>query len=633
MTVGLLSIGRAPSYAGPGDIMPSWVIWAGLRAYNLAMRGTACVDIYNTVTTAIQTFNTLANGDLDAASIATFLGGNPGLVSKLWDQSGNGFHLTQATVANMPQYVASVPSLGGRPGMFFKKANSTLLASSSNSLATAVGTMTAVGGRMTDDGANFSYIFTSGSAPSGIAFSDRDGVQGFAGTFSPSPCLDLSSHAIDCVFNGTSSLTCIDGSVRSYDCGGATFNGGSFKVGLNMTGVVGEVGFHPSLFSQAGCAAQNANKNSYWFSATAYEGLVASRARRLETADGTNQYVQCRSGHVAAENLTSIAIAFESQSGAASTLTQAIEYPAGTFTQVKWLGAASYTFSSVYVMISDYIPVSIPAGATFWIRSYWADSIAGSFYNPWQNSFYGEATTLSTTPLTDLTMGGTIANSGAFSMPPCGIIGMTSNPSVFVGGDSIVQGLGAVMEDQSNTATGHNGKVGIIANSIGGQPFLNCGVSGSSVMPPGCGRMIPKVTHVINQIGINKLRGGASAATYIAAIASFLALTKPKQRRYQTTMTPDSTDPATPSAAFTTLGQQTGHSSNPQRVIFNDALRGGTTGLNLTGVIDVNNPLESSVDSGFWKVTPSPPYTSDGLHPNAAGYTAVINSNPLPAFV
>lgn len=625
MTVGILLLGSPAIYLGPGNVRSGWTAWGGFRAHSLETCGTSCVDIYNTVSTVTQTFNTLANGSLDLASIATFLGASAGKVAKIWDQTGNGWHWTQATPANMPDYIASIPSLGGKPGMFFKKANSTVLVSANNSLSTSTGTMSAVAGRLIDD-PTINGVLTSGTSSTGICFnSARDAAQGYAGTASGSPCLDLSSHAIDCVFNGVSSFSCIDGSIRTYDAGANTLNGSNFKVGNNLTGVVSEFGFHSAMFTQAECLAQSANKNIYWFNSTLYEGLVATRLRRLETSDGTNRYVQSRTGHVASENLTAIAIAFENQSGASATLTQAIEYPAGTFTQVTWLGATSYTYSTIYAIISDYIPISIPAGATFWIRSYYADSIAGCFYNTWQNSFYGEATTLSTTALTDLTMGGTITNSGAFSMPPCGIIGLTTNPSWFVCGDSLAMGVGD-SEDTTNTATGRDGKVGIIARSLGSVPFLNCGVSGANSMPSGCGRIVGKASHVINQIGINTLRGGASSATLTTAIAVFLSLLKPKQRRYQTTITTSGTS----TDGFVTVGNQTPHSSNAQRILFNDSLRALTSGLSLTGVINACDQLESSLDSGAWIVSPTPPYTGDGLHPNVAGYLIVKNANLVP---
>lgn len=48
-----------------------------------------------------------AAGDLDTAAAASFLAGDTGYITKWYDQSGNALDATQATLANMPLYVAS----------------------------------------------------------------------------------------------------------------------------------------------------------------------------------------------------------------------------------------------------------------------------------------------------------------------------------------------------------------------------------------------------------------------------------------------------------------------------------------------------------------------------------------------
>ena len=47
--------------------------------------------------------------------------------------------------------------------------------------------------------------------------------------------------------------------------------------------------------------------------------------------------------------------------------------------------------------------------------------------------------------------------------------------------------------------------------------------------------------------------------------------------------------------------------------------------------MDANTVLEAGpTDSGKWIVAPTPPYTGDGIHPNAAGYTLVQNAAMVP---
>ena len=52
-------------------------------------------------------FGFTSNGNLDTSAIATWLGGGSGFIMNWYDQSGNGRHSTQTTVAAQPLYVAS----------------------------------------------------------------------------------------------------------------------------------------------------------------------------------------------------------------------------------------------------------------------------------------------------------------------------------------------------------------------------------------------------------------------------------------------------------------------------------------------------------------------------------------------
>lgn len=376
-----------------------------------------------------------------------------------------------------------------------------------------------------------------------------------------------------------------------------------------------------------------------------YEGLVASRARFvINTNDATNKFMMSRSGHVATEALSSIKFAFanfsltgarEQGNGAASTITASVEYPAGTFTQIKFAGSSSGSIPDADLIFSDFVTVSIPLGATFWVRSFISNT-AGLSYNTWQSTFFGEATTLSATSISDQTLGGTITNSGAFSFPPVAILGLTTNPSVMIVGDSIALGLTAGdTEDSSNTATGFNAKVGIVARSMGNVPFVNMARFGEQAAGWSGGaaaraKLIQKSSHVFCEMGINDLHAGSSSATLITALQAIYALTGSWQKVYQNTLTPfsSSTD------AFATLANQTTDVSNAARVAFNTSLRtGGVTGQNFKGFVETADVLESSRNSGLWIVTPSPPYTTDGIHPDVAGYAVVAAANVYPPIV
>lgn len=379
-----------------------------------------------------------------------------------------------------------------------------------------------------------------------------------------------------------------------------------------------------------------------------YEGLVASRARMIiNTApDTTNKFLMARAGLIATETLTSIKIAFANflsagsgdiGVGASASITASVEYPAGTFTQVLFSASSAGTIPNNSVLFSDYLTVNIPSGATFWVRTFW-NSSAGTLYNTWQNTFFGEATALSPTSITDQTMSGTITNSGAFSYPPIAVLGMTINASVIILGDSIDLGI-LDSEDSSSTVIGRNGKVGVIARSLGSTPFLIMAASGerASGWLSGAGAralLIQKSSHIASGHGTNDIFGsGSSEASLIIALNTLWALCRADQKIFQRTLIPRNNS----SDGWLTLVNQSQISAgtpNAVRVAFNTDLRAGTiTAANLKGFFDVASVLESGLNSGNWLVTPAPPYTSDGTHPNVAGNALVPGSGVVSPVV
>src|SRR5216684_1459484 len=378
----------------------------------------------------------------------------------------------------------------------------------------------------------------------------------------------------------------------------------------------------------------------------AYEGSIASRARitHVATLDTTNKYLMMRSAHIATEALTSIKLAFgvfttdggghDAGTGASSSITASVEYPAGTFSQILFSGSASGTIPDVSSIFSDYTSVSIPSGATFWVRIF-IHNTAGFYYNNWQNSFLGEAISLSPTVISDQTMSGTITNSGSFSLPPIAVLGMTINPSVVIVGDSVGVGSpgGNDNEDSSASVTCFNVKVGAIARSLGNIPFINIAagaqvaqgwLANSAARAP----LITKGSHLICQMGINDLNGNSSTSVQlISYIQLIFGLAAAFQKKYQTTITPL----ATSTDAFATLVNQTVRACGPERLNFNAAVRAGIPGL--TGFFDVASALESSLNSGKWLVTPTPPYTGDGIHPNPTGYPLIPTAGVISGIV
>jgi hypothetical protein len=637
------SSGGGAAFVGSGNIKSgAFAYWSVARAYNAAYATSLgpAIDLLDQGGAHPITINVKNNGLVDVAAINAWVTANTVTtikVTKLYDQTGNGRHVTQATLANMPNLLLSHPALGNAaiPVMDFLAASSQKLVSAATGLNQATGTFSIVSRQSHLSIGSFGALIqaaTFGTAHT--ASSGGGGITMFATSVPTIPAYDEIFLLHQTVYNGASSFACINGVVSASVNPGASNLGSPFTIGLlnnanPLTGQISEIRFDASVWSSGDCLAEYANQTAFFYAATAHEGFVASRCRDKATLDTTNGFVMARSAHIASENLIAVRVLTDNESGVGiTTITQSIEFPSGTFTQLKFLGSASGTIQVSNQTISDYATVSIPAGSTFWVRTFWNNANTTSYYNTWQNTFLGEATQLSATSISDLTMGGTITNSGAFSMPPQGIIGVTTNPSAIIIGDSIAAGLSDV-EDSSNSATGFNGKVGYLARSIS-CPFVNM-ARVATQSNQGRARLARAFgSHLLCEFGVNDFfTGSQTSAQLITRLHAILDLRRSKQKVFQTVITPETTS----TDAWATIGNQTLVSApqDTQRITFNTALRGVTSGLTtLTGFIDTASIVESSLNSGKWIVTPTPPYTNDGIHPTVSGHNLLIAAAVVP---
>ena len=195
--------------------------------------------------------------------------------------------------------------------------------------------------------------------------------------------------------------------------------------------------------------------------------LIANgHARVIQSLSvGGNHQLMSRSAQVATDNITKLKVALqnfwvnggvEAGNGGSTTVTASIEYPAGTFTQLKFSGSSSGTIPSGSLLFSDYATVTIPSGATFWVREF-DNNASGILLNSWQVS--GEALNAAASGLSDQTLGGTITNIGSYSHPPLAIVGPTSKAAVCIVGDSLGFGY-------NDTDTLLNGDIGLVAKSF-----------------------------------------------------------------------------------------------------------------------------------------------------------------------
>ncbi len=101
----------APAYAGPGDVVSGAYLWVSpARAYSAAFAATLgpVMDLVDQAGANPVTINILATGYVDTAAIAAWVTANSVStikVAKLYDQSGNARHVSNATLATMPTLV------------------------------------------------------------------------------------------------------------------------------------------------------------------------------------------------------------------------------------------------------------------------------------------------------------------------------------------------------------------------------------------------------------------------------------------------------------------------------------------------------------------------------------------------
>jgi hypothetical protein len=159
--------------------------------------------------------------------------------------------------------------------------------------------------------------------------------------------------------------------------------------------------------------------------------------------------------------------------GATATVTASIEYPAATFTQVKFSGSASGTVPDNSTLLSDFVNVAIPRNAQFWVRMYMVNANgflvcgtgqeASEANGEFCNTFDG-----------DKTMSGTVSSQFAgYTFAPLAILGMTRRPSVLGIGPSTMAG-----DKDTQDATGD---IGTLMRSIGpNYGYTNISVAGDS---------------------------------------------------------------------------------------------------------------------------------------------------------
>lgn len=320
------------------------------------------------------------------------------------------------------------------------------------------------------------------------------------------------------------------------------------------------------------------------------------------------------------------------------TLAAAVEV-GGTLYPLTFSGAArvALTYGGTRWATSDVLGVTITKGTKFRVRSF---ATAGSSI---MQGAYAQMAPTTETP-GDLTVAGSgplTINPGVarYIVGPVAVRGKTAAATVAVGGfgDSILEG--------GNDLTVAEGGGGFFyrATTGAGVPAINWGKWADNFPAISDqrfgGNNLDYITHGVCEYGTNQMAASGGNWTVIAssAITFWTAVAAKGIKLWQTTLIPktSSTD------LWATLGNQTLDPNEAARTGFNDwlrdgaptvagaavavgtsgALRAGDTGHPLKGYLEIADTVESTRNSGKWKVTGANNWpTSDGTHPAPASH-------------
>jgi hypothetical protein len=340
---------------------------------------------------------------------------------------------------------------------------------------------------------------------------------------------------------------------------------------------------------------------------------------------GGNTLATLRSQHTAIIDLCNPRLQYQALSSHNTSLPNtlairaSVEYPAGdTPTRAYWRGNDVLALGEGGISpLSDPVPVFIPAGATFWVRTATTIPASGGVvpvtYTTSNNiniDGYIEGS--------DATASGTFNADYSSRFGPSNIFGDVPAPTpiVLAIGDSILWGQGPNYGSWLTRACQSVGRFGYMNQAMPGEYFSVFG----DVSTCAIGYLQPAAlaTHAIIALGTNDILSGASAAMiqWYAQLAAayFASFGLPV---YLCTIAPcgvSSTD------GFTTAANQTVNSTDSVRQSLNTAIRSNYAAWGYSGILDISTALEDPANPGKWLVgSGGAALTVDGTHHTDAG--------------
>ena len=359
---------------------------------------------------------------------------------------------------------------------------------------------------------------------------------------------------------------------------------------------------------------------------------VANGCYCPSTNTGTGRSLNAISPHLAMEALSSFKIVLPNWSMAGTndvhvggdlTVSAAIEYPAGVFTQVTFGGNATEVSTTLENIVSDTVALAIPANTLFRVRLWMSgNGVSPPYINQspsTANSAQGACFEINAGVLADKTMGGSVTAATNQWLTPVAIVQSTNRPAVYLGGASKGYGLFDTWDSANVIGEAHRG-VGSVFGTING-----CESSESWPSSP-TGHQMRRLlattycTHVIDDHGSGELTNGDNAPTMLGKAQAYWGFF-PGMPVFPCTIPPwtSSSDSwATPTRGQTGAGNQTvtpTATKENNRKAYNDLLRALPAGA--AGYMDVADAVEAVRNGSYWYGPTR--LTHDGQHEKQAG--------------
>lgn len=352
-------------------------------------------------------------------------------------------------------------------------------------------------------------------------------------------------------------------------------------------------------------------------------GALASRTR-INSSEGIAALSgMARTAHFARGPITSLQVkdinwgnVGELNGGGTTTITAAVEYPVGTFTQIKYAGSVSGSIAAGSTVTSDLVSVAIPDAAKFFLRRFLVNATKLPFNGSCPKAL-GLGDLFQISGATDMTMGGTITdNSGANCFWPAAIIGPTTHHSHCYIGDSRVNAANPTASADPSGFVGEweasfgplYGAVNIGTPTDTIQNFLANHTRRFALVPAGVDRFFV-------QYGINDVSAGRTAAQMYADHTTLLGLLRagwPGCKVYIMTVAPRSTGAWTAADG----SDQTANAASAAIDSLNVLILANAAGHD--GVYDVSSVARLGTNQDKWNANgTAAKYTGDGLHESA----------------